>query len=439
MSLESNLSEEDQKDFEDFFNGKNSNFKLEVKYKIKNNENVIKDAYENINKTEKNNVNDTQVGIIDKNENENEKKKIINYKHIFETNIDEPKKDDLPNSKYSKFPKKIKKIVLIVKRLDRKNKPNNYIIKNKKNKKKRGRVKKSNDKRNHNKKDKDNNDLKIYGLIIDTCRSFINKKLKNNNLRILKKLNYKEKRKLNIKKDIKFNMNKKLKDIFGNVSNNKYGKNYNKDIIDKCDQNDPILKEIFELPLYKVIQDIYEDNINILKGLDHEYNLLKNQLFLEEDDDDYINLFNEREASIINLAKNKYLNENIDINFISNNNFKIFDASPFSSLLFNENEAKLVWGKSEFSNEKITNNKTLDSMKNADKIFISNTNDEILVKDDLSWKIPDISNAFDKKLDINDLYRQIPGKSNNSNISDSDSLSSKYSLIDCNNENDDFH
>ena len=173
MSLESNLSEEDQKDFEDFFNGKNSNFKLEVKYKIKNNENVIKDAYENINKTEKNNVNDTQVGINDKNENENEKKKIINYKHIFETNIDEPKKDDLPNSKYSKFPKKIKKIVLIVKRLDRKNKPNNYIIKNKKNKKKRGRVKKSNDKRNHNKKDKDNNDLKIYGLIIDTCRSFI--------------------------------------------------------------------------------------------------------------------------------------------------------------------------------------------------------------------------------------------------------------------------
>ena len=413
MSSTSNLSKKDQKFFEVFFERRNSDKKLEEKNEIKNNENEIKDAYENINKTEENNINDAQEGIIDKNENENEKKKIINYKHMFETNIDEPKKDDL---------------------LNRKNKPNYSIIKPKKNKKKRGKVKLSHDNRFHSKKDKDDIDLKIYGLIINTCLSFINSKLKMKNLR-LRKISYNVKRKLNTKKYKEFYMNKKLKDIFGNDS----GKNYNKDIIDKCYQNDPILKEIFELPLYKVIPDIYENNINILKGLDYEYNLLKNQLFLKEEDDDYINLFNEKEASIIYLPKNKYPNKNIDINFISNNNFKIFDASPFSSLLFNENEAKLVWEKSEFSNEKITNNKTLDSMKNADKIFISNTNDEILVKDELSWKIPDISNTFDKKLDINDLYRQIPGKSNNSNISDSDSLSSKYSLIDCNNENDDFH
>ena len=60
----------------------------------------------------------------------------------------------------------------------------------------------------------------------------------------------------------------------------------------------------------------------------------------------------------------------------------------------------------------------------------------MLVIDDLP---PDISNIIDKKLDTNELYRQIPDKFNNSNINDCDSLSSKYSLISFNNENDDFH
>ena len=53
--------------------------------------------------------------------------------------------------------------------------------------------------------------------------------------------------------------------------------------------------------------------------------------------------------------------------------------------------------------------------------------------------MPDISYIIDEKLDLNKLYRQIPDKFNNSNINDCDSLSSKYSLISFNNENDDFH
>lgn len=231
-------------------------------------------------------------------------------------------------------------------------------------------------------------------------------------------------------------MDKKLKDIYGKVSKG-YGENYNKNIINTCD---PKVKEIFELPMYKVILAISGVEINILKGLDHEYNSLKDQLFIKEDDDDnYINLFNEREASIINLAMDKYpINEDININFISNNNSKILEVSPLSHGLFNENESKLIdWLKFEFSNENVTS--TIISYyleKNVYKTFSSSTNDKMLVIDDLP---PDISNIIDKKLDTNELYRQIPDKFNNSNINDCDSLSSKYSLISFNNENDDFH
>ena len=132
------------------------------------------------------------------------------------------------------------------------------------------------------------------------------------------------------------------------------------------------------------------------------------------------------------------INEDININFISNNNSKILEVSPLSHGLFNENKSKLIdWLKFEFSNEDIIN--TMISYyleKNVYKTFSSSTNDKMLVIDDLP---PDISNIIDKKLDTNELYRQIPDKFNNSNINDCDSLSSKYSLISVNNENDDFH
>ena len=54
--------------------------------------------------------------------------------------------------------------------------------------------------------------------------------------------------------------------------------------------------------MYKVIQAISGVEINILKGLENEYKYLKDQKLLKEEDD-YINLFNEIEASIINSAK----------------------------------------------------------------------------------------------------------------------------------------
>jgi hypothetical protein len=405
----SNLSLEDQKVYEDYFEASNSNLKFDEKSESKVNENVIKDVYENINKSKKNNINDAQEEI--NNINGNEKKKIINYENKFETNIDEAKKNDLPNSKISILPSNKRKIFFKIKGLDGQNQSINFNIKEKK----RGRIKKSNDHRFHSKNAKDNIELKIHGLFIDSCRSFINKKLKK---KILKKISYKEKR--------KFRMDQKLKDIYGNVPK-KYGKNYNKNIIDQCD---PKLKEIFELPMYKAILAISGVKIIILKGLEHEYNHLKDQRLLKEDDD-YINLFNEREANVINFVTNKYpINEDIDINFISNNNAKILEVNPFSSILFNEKRDKLIdWSKSEFSIEGITKNKTLDSKKN---------NDKNLVTEELSWQIPNISNTNDKKLDINDLFSQIPDKFKSNNAGDSESSSSKYSLINIQPENDDI-
>ena len=413
----SNLSLEDQKVYEDYFEAINSNLKYDEKSENKVNENVIKDVYENINKSKKNNINDAQEEI--NNINENEKKKIINYDNKFETNIDEAKKNDLPNSKISILPSNKRKIFFKIKGLDGQNQSINFNIKEKK----RGRIKKSNDHRFHSKNDKDNIELKIHGLFIDSCRSFINKKLKK---KILKKISYKEKR--------KFRMDQKLKDIYGNVPK-KYGKNYNKNIIDQCDQK---LKEIFELPMYKAILAISGVKIIILKGLEHEYNHLKDQKLLKEDDD-YINLFNEREANVINFVTNKYpINEDIDINFISNNNAKILEVNPFSSILFNEKRDKLIdWSKSEFSIEGISKNKTLDSKKNIDKNFISNTHDKNLGTEELSWQLPDI-NENDKKINIKDLFSQIPDEFKNNNVGDYESSSSKYSLINAQQENDDI-
>jgi hypothetical protein len=182
--------------------------------------------------------------------------------------------------------------------------------------------------------------------------------------------------------------------------------------------------------MYKAILAISGVKIIILKGLEHEYNHLKDQRLLKEDDD-YINLFNEREANVINFVTNKYpINEDIDINFISNNNAKILEVNPFSSTLFNEKRDKLIdLSKFEFSIEGITKNKTLDSKKN---------NDKNLVTEELSWQIPNISNTNDKKLDINDLFSQIPDIFKSNNTGDSEFSSSKYSLINIQPENDDI-
>ena len=407
-----NLSQKEQKVFDDYYKPNDFELKIDEKYKSKNNGNVIKDVYESLNKSEN-----------------NEKKKIFNYDNKFETNINEQKKNDLLNSKMAKLKSNNKnKVIFSTQLLDGQNQPYDCNMEEKKSsKKKRGRPKKSNDNRFHSKNDKDNIELKIYGLIIDSCRSFINKQqLKKKSLKIL---NYEEK--------LKFSMDKRLKDIYKNVST-RLKNNCNNDIIVQCD---PILKEIFELPMYKVIQAISGVEINILKGLENEYKYLKDQKLLKEDDD-YINLFNEIEASIINSATHKYpiikentkieaLNSkiNIDINVISKNNAKISQIN-------------------EFSNDKTTKAKTLDSKKNIDKTFIYNTNNEKQDIKEFSYQdsnaealflgqMPVISNINDKNEET-DKFLEMPHIFNNNNVGDSESFSSKYSFINFQEKNDDM-
>ena len=121
-----------------------------------------------------------------------------------------------------------------------------------------------------------------------------------------------------------------MKNIFKKVSK-KFGKNYNKDIMAQCGRK---LKKIFNLRMYKVVQAISGVEIKILKNLRKEYNSLKEQKLLTEDEN-YIKLFNEKEANLINLALDKYpINKentkikniksknNIDIKCIIKNNTK---------------------------------------------------------------------------------------------------------------------
>ncbi len=418
-----NLSQKKQKVFYDYFKPNDFGFKNDEKSKSKNNKSVIKDVYKRLNKSERNNI-----------KNENEKKKNINYDNNFQTNINDLKENDLLNSKITKLKLDNKnKVMFLTQILDWKNQPYDCNSREKKSSKKRGRAKKSNDNRFHSKNDKDNIDLKIHGLIINSCLSFINKKLKKKKLKKLRKLDYEEK--------IKFNMDKKLKDIYGNVSK-KFGKNYNKDIINKCDQSDQILKEIFELPMYKVILAISGVEIKFLKGLDNEYNLLKNQLFLKEEDDDYINLFNEREANIINLAKDKspIIKENIEIEGL---NSKI--NIDFNCIYRNNDINSEI---NEFSNEKTTKAKTLDSKKNIDKTFIYNTNNENLDIKIMPYPDTVIGSLFlGPKIDmpnINDNNEEadeifgVPHLPNNNNNGDSESSSSKYSFMKIKQGNDDI-
>ena len=151
-------------------------------------------------------------------------------------------------------------------------------------------------------------------------------------------------------------MDKRLKKIFMNISK-RFDQNYNKDIIVHCGRK---LKKIFNLRMYKVIQAISGEEIKILKNLRKEYNSLKEQKLLTEDEN-YIKLFNEKEAGLINLALDKYpiIKEKtkIEVLNINNNNAKISEIT-------------------EFFNEKTTKSKTLGFKKYFDKDFKCNNNNE---------------------------------------------------------------
>lgn len=96
-------------------------------------------------------------------------------------------------------------------------------------------------------------------------------------------------------------MDEKLKIILENVST-KYKKDYNKSLIDEYNQK---LKDILELPLYKVIHHISGNYVTILMGLEKEYLSLKAQK-LEKENDHYKKLFTKFEESLKNSAIAKY-------------------------------------------------------------------------------------------------------------------------------------
>ena len=417
-----NLNQKEQNACDYYFKPNDSDCNNDVKCENKDNENVNINSNGSINNSEKNNINDAKVEINDI--NVNEKKKNINFDNEFENNINEQKENDLLDSKIIKS-KSNNKNLFSIEKLDGPNDCNIIGQKSLSKKRKRGRIKKSKDRRFHSKNAKDNIDLKINGLIIDSFLIFINKKLKKK----LKKVRYKEK--------IKFDMNKRLKNIYEKVSE-KFGENYNKDIIDNCSGR---LKKIFNLQMYKVIQAISGKKVKILKNLRKEYNSLKEKKLLREDYE-YIKLFKIREARIINLAldkspiikentKNEVLNSkiNININVISNYNAKISEIT-------------------EFSNDKTTKAQTLDSKKNIDKTFVCNTNNGNLDIKVVPYQNPDIETLFGQMLDISNFNDksletekivEMPHFSNNNNnMGDSDSSSSKYSLFKPQQENDDI-
>lgn len=269
-----------------------------------------KNAYDIMNQSEKNNsTNDSKEGII--NVNGSEKDSIRVNKMIIE-----PKENKLSNSK------KIKR---------------NYPFKNTRAlQKKRGRKKKANNRRNHSKNHNDNIKLKIRGYIIDSVRIFINKNFgdKKNNL---KKLNYKEEK-------TKFHMDKKLREIFKNISK-RCKRNHNKNLIDK---NDEKLQAIMRLPIYKVFQHISGKKVQILEGLEKEYNILKNAKLLKETDD-YKIRYNSNETKLFNLASN--YSESLDdqikeisefpVNIKNTNNNNMSRESSYSISVINKSSIPL--------------------------------------------------------------------------------------------------
>lgn len=158
---------------------------------------------------------------------------------------------------------------------------------------KRGRVKQSDYQSDNTKFSKDDIRKKIIGMYLNCVKFFINKII-NDQSKKLKPISYKEIR--------NFNLNKKLKDIFENTSS-KYRKDFNKNIIDICA---PELKDIFELPMYKVIHHISGNHVvDILIGLEKEYFSLKAKKLIKKSED-YKKMFNIVESKLINSVINKY-------------------------------------------------------------------------------------------------------------------------------------
>ena len=197
--------------------------------------------------------------------------------------------------------------------------------------KKRGRPKKSDDQREHTKFNNDNIEKKIDGIIINSTLSFINDNIDDQNEK-LKTLSYEE------TANLKNNMNKKIKDILQNASTNN-SKDHNKNLISKYESK---LKEIFELPMYKIIHHISGKEIGILMGLEKKYLSLKTQK-LKKENEDYKQRFKEHEAKYLKsiIAKYPIINEitndntlnsinNFDSNFIFNNNANMEEADQLS-------------------------------------------------------------------------------------------------------------
>jgi hypothetical protein len=319
MSLkdgQSELTQEVVLDYKNFFGFDESFPKNNEEPELiskKDNENEIKE--ENLNKSEKKNINDYKEEI-----NINNKLETI----ITEKNLAEPEIKNY-NFVQSNNIKKHHFIFQIVKEanISPKNKPS---LGNK-----RGRPKKSNDRRQHTKFDNYNIEKKIKGVFIKSLISFINIKIddKSNDL---KTLSFEE------TENLKINMDKKVKDILQNVSKS-YDEDYNKKIISTYE---PKLKEIFELPMYKIIHHISGSYIDILKGLEEEYLFLKNKK-LEEENEEYKKLFNEIEANFLNLIIIKYpindeitqdnslnLESNANINYMLSNNDNMVEIEQFS-------------------------------------------------------------------------------------------------------------
>ena len=353
MSLteeQSNLSQEVKEDYERIFNFNEFEVKNNESSELINiydNNKEIED--ENIDKLEKNNIYNTKEEINNSNKNDNK----------LETNIIE---NTLLNSNKNNYilveSNNLKKQHFIITTMSNDQNSNNKNKNSLYNK--RGRPKKSDDKRNHTKYHKDNIEAKIKGIVINSTLSFINNNIDDQSKK-LKVLSPDETIKL------KINMNKNLKDIYMNVST-RFKNDYNKNIISSSESK---LKRIFELPMYKIIHHISGKDIGILMGLEEEYLSLKNKK-LEKENGDYKKLFNKIEAEFLNLIKKKYpINDEITLDNTFNSKNNVNQNFIFS----NNNDQKEE--KDLFSLEMLdnfNNNNINDS--NAYTIFPSNYTNE---------------------------------------------------------------
>jgi len=282
----------------------------------KNDENEIKG--ENINESEKKSTNDSKNEIDISNEN------VYKLETSIENNLQNPETKNYILFQSNNIVKKL--FIIDNSNVPNINSKNNSLLSNK-----RGRPKKSNDRREHTKYDKYNIKKKLNGLFIKAPLSFINEKIHDRRKK-LKPLSYEE------TNNLKKNMNKKIKDILENVST-RYCKNCNKNSISAYE---PILKEIFEIPMYKIIHHISGNYIGILGGLEEKYLILKNKK-LEKEKEDYKKLFNKIEAKFLNLIKVKYpINDeitkdnsihqesNFDLNFGFTNKFNMEEIDQIS-------------------------------------------------------------------------------------------------------------